>query len=359
METTPREINNSVVFSSNTLLNIHKVTNVNGENIYQIDMGDCLRYVSPKNYIVYIGIIYNDVIHIFNLIEDGVFPEEFKNMFNNIDKAKIQILLGKLRTPDSNRIMRSILLFFQSIHDFLYIEKISCPKIIRLDAAKEIINSLNAQLNTKPGCESFRINIDYVFNLKEPSKITSYLEGNPYTLLLCLFINNMCVSSLTIKFDLMDARKMMIDSRTDTRYEGRKFNKLLRAVIIFIAKALDERKLFISSEAINPISALLMIKSFNAICKNGSGEILLDKMASFEDITSAIETQPNKSVLLTVDLNDINIQNAIEVFTRTISEINCAPIASAGGRRKIKRTIKKRTSKRKGKNRRKTKRTKK
>jgi hypothetical protein len=329
----PKEIKASVIFSANNVLNIQKLTNVNGKNIYQIDMGDCLRYISPENSPVYIGIIYNDILHIFNLIEDGEFPDDFKVLFKNIDEAKVRILSGKLRTADSNRIMTHLLQFFSSIHDFSYIQNFHCSKLINLEIAKAVINDLNVELNKT--CPNFKINIDYIFNLAEPSFVTSFLPHNPYTLLLCLFNDNNCVSSLTIKFDLMDTRKMEFDSRTDIRYEGRKFTKLLISVIIIIAKALDERKQFIKIEAINPIIAYLMIKSFNAISTNNAGETILDKTLSFEDIKSTIEVQPNKSVFSTVDLNDTNIQNAHDVFNSTIESINCGPIA--GGNLKTKR----------------------
>lgn len=331
----------AVVFSPNSLLNIQYLTKVNDKNIYQIDMGDCLRYISLENYTVYIGIIYNDIFHIFNLIEDGVFLDDFKALFKNIDETKIKHLSGKLRTPDSIRITTQLLQFFKSIHDFSYIKKNPCQKLINLDVAKGIVNNLNFELNKT--CPNFRINIDYIFNLENPSSVVAFsslASQDPYTLLLCLFNGNNCVASLTVKFHFMDARKMDIDSKTDTRYEGRKFNKLLRCVLIIIAKALDERKQFISSEAINPISALLMIKSLNAVSKNDSGEIILDKSSSFEDITSTIEANPNKSVISVVELNDENIQNAQAVFNRTIQEINCGPLASnpddvkAGGKRK-------------------------
>jgi hypothetical protein len=204
-----------------------------------------------------------------------------------------------------------------------------------LDIAKAVVNDLNVELNKT--CPNFKINIDYVFNLKEPSFVTTYSPPMVDTLLLCLFNDNNCVASLTVKFHFMDARKIDIDSRTELRYEGRKFNKLLRSVLIIISKALDERKQFISSEAINPISALLMIKSLNAISKNYAGEIILDKSSTFEDIKSAIEVAPNKSVISIVELNDENIQNAQEVFNRTIQEINCGSLdedVKSGGKRK-------------------------
>ena len=325
MEQTP-----AVVFSPNSLLNIQYLTKVNDKNIYQINMGDCLRYISPDNSPVYIGIIYNDALHIFNLIEDGVFSDDFKALFKNIDETKIKHLSVKIRTPDSIRIVTQLLQFFNSIHDFSYIPKMPCPKLINLDIAKAVVNDLNIELNKT--CPDFKINIDYVFNLEESSFITSYSPPMVDTLLLCLFNGNNCVSSLTVKFHFMDARKMDIDSRTDSRYEGRKFNKLLRSVLIIIAKALDERKQFVSSEAINPISALLMIKSLNAVAKNAVGEIILDKSSTFEDISSAIEAAPTKSVISIVELNDENIQNAQAVFNRTIQEINCGPLA--GGKRK-------------------------
>ena len=333
METKSKE--QSVFFSSNSLLNIQYLTRVNNKNIYQIDMGDCLRYISPDNSPVYIGIIYNDILHIFNLIEDGVFSDDFKSLFKNINETNIKHLSGKLRTSDSIRITTQFLQFFNSIHDFSYIPKFPCHKLINLDIAKAVVNDLNVELNKT--CPNFKINIDYVFNLKEPSFVTTYSPPMVDTLLLCLFNDNNCVASLTVKFHFMDARKIDIDSRTELRYEGRKFNKLLRSVLIIISKALDERKQFISSEAINPISALLMIKSLNAISKNYAGEIILDKSSTFEDIKSAIEVAPNKSVISIVELNDENIQNAQEVFNRTIQEINCGSLdedVKSGGKRK-------------------------
>jgi len=353
------QIDSSVIFSSNSKINLQKITNVNNKNVYQIDLGDCIRYISPENSPMYIGIIHNDMLNIFNLIEDGVFDESFKLLFKNIDKTKVQILAGKLRTADSNRIISQIIQFFNSIHDFSYIQKFSCPKFINLDAAKAVINDLNIELNKI--CPDFKINIDYFFNLKESSIVTTYSPPVVDTLLLCLFNGNNCVSSVTVKFNFMDPRKIDIDSRTDIRYEGRKFNKLLRSVIIIISKAFDERKQFITSEAINPISAYLMIKSLNALSINSSGE-LLDKTSTFDEIKTAIESQPNKSIISTVELSVENIENAKAVFNRTITEINCASLFAeaisdvntdikSGGKRKNKQSFKR-------KNRRKSKKSK-
>jgi hypothetical protein len=345
-----QEINETpyVVFSPNSLFNIRYLTNVNDKNIYQIDMGDCLRHISFENYTVYIGIIYNDTFYIFNLIEDGIFTDDFKNLFKNIDKTKIQILSGKLRTTEYN--LRQISQFFKSIHNFSYIKKKPCKKLINFDVAKAIINDLNVELNKT--CPNFRINIDYIFNLEDHSFVTIFPSLTlhdrytyPYILLLCLFNGNNCVSSITINFDLMDSRKIDIDSRTDIRYEGRKFNKLLRCVLIIIAKALDERKQFISSEATNLISALLMIKSLNAVSKNDSGEIILDKSSSFEDIKSAMEEDPDESIISVVELNDENIQNAKTVFYRTIQEINCTNNRSGKKKRKNKTNKQNKTNK--------------
>ena len=59
-----------------------------------------------------------------------------------------------------------------------------------------------------------------------------------------------------------------IASRTDSKYEGRQFNKLLRAVIFVIGKFIKTYNntpiRIISSVAENPISAYLMIDTFDS-----------------------------------------------------------------------------------------------
>ena len=91
-------------------------------------------------------------------------------------------------------------------------------------------------------------------------------------MVLCLNYNNngisSCISSLTIEQSSFGDGVELV-SRTDDRYQGRQFNKLLRAVIIIIGSSIkyanDNAPIqFIVSIAENPISAYLMINTFKA-----------------------------------------------------------------------------------------------
>jgi hypothetical protein len=327
---------NIVVFSNNSLLNIQKKTNINGKNIYQVDLGRCLRYISTEDNIVYIGIIYNNALNVFNLIEDGVFTDDFKSEFEMINENRVlYILTNRITNSNDRTFYNSIIKFFESIPNFSYIGKdeLFCKDLINLDEAKEIINDLNIELNKT--CPNFKINVDYVFNFKDPSIVALFDPDDEYYrdhLLLCLFNGNNCVSSLTIhlnkNLDEDNSSEISFDSKTDEHYEGRKFNKLLRAVIIIIAKALDENARFILSGAINPISALLMLKNFNAI----SDVRKINKDSTFNDIKKVIDSSKYESVNTRVDLIDENVENARNVFNRTLNEINCSTNVVAGGK---------------------------
>jgi hypothetical protein len=140
---------------------------------------------------------------------------------------------------------------------------------------------------------------------------------------------------------------MTISSRTSKYYEGRKFNKLLRAVLLIIAKEINKKCQIINSYAINPISAFVMIKRLNAEFK---GRILLNKNSSFEDIKTFMDSNPDEGLLTKTELNAENIQNATAVFFETIREINCGPLVSeteskAGGKRKSKKYKRKKVKK--------------
>jgi disulfide oxidoreductase YuzD len=342
-----KEFKPNIILCSTTRFNIKKITNVNGDDIYQVDMGDCLRYITPDT--DYIGIIYSDTLYIFNLKEDEVFSKDFLQML----KEEIPEI-----TPETIKMWGDGFENFININDLITLYpslyNSNCPSLISLDSAKQIINELNTELNKT--CPSFKLNIDYVFNLKEESTVVSFadfLTTVPDDLLLCLFNDNKCVSSVSINIskDTLD-----ITSKTHIRYEGRKFNKLLRSVIIIIAKNLDESIQFIKSSAINPISAFLMLKSFNAISKNDEGEIILDKTSTFENIKTAIEESEYSNIDSIVELNEENIENAKAVFNSTIESINCGPLA--GGNMKTRRKSKKNKSKKNNFNKRKSKKNK-
>jgi hypothetical protein len=106
-----------------------------------------------------------------------------------------------------------------------------CASIVDLDKAKKTID----ELNTIMECKNFKISINYGFQMEKNTEIATLFAFESAQLLLCIFYDNNCVASLAIEY--IDG-KIIIDSKTKNEYEGKKLNKLLRSVVIIIAKQL-------------------------------------------------------------------------------------------------------------------------
>ena len=326
----------SDLFRPNSEFITRKITQVNEKYIYQINIDDCPRYISVNINIEYIGAIYNDQFHVFKLT-DGAIPEDFQAQFAYIDEEKINILSGKLKlktkTYDNIFAKEDIIDSLNNIPDFLFIstDEFECIDFKNLDTAKIIIEQLNVDLHRT--CPNFSLNIDYVFSLSDPSIVTTFTQPSPLanTILLCLFNGNNCVSSLELELydDILS-----ISSRTNELYQERKFNKLLRSVIIIIAKAIVPSFNSVESLAVNATSAYLMLHSFNAVYIDSTNQIVLDKNSSYEDI-KAVRDKP-KIIISRVELNDENIQNAVAVFNETIGRVNCGPLIATATNAKAK-----------------------
>jgi tyrosyl-tRNA synthetase len=142
-----------------------------------------------------------------------------------------------------------------------------------------------------------------------------------------------CISSIEIKY--LDTKTIEIMSRTNTKYEGKKYNKLLRAVIVIISNKLNIEKIISSAE--NPISAYLFLKYLNAIPDDTFKEYLLsNKILNENEILKIKENVNLKSILenykdenglfsmtLTIHVNTDNVYNAKNLFENTINEISC------------------------------------
>ena len=202
---------------------------------------------------------------------------------------------------------------------------------INLVDAKEAINNINNRIekfNTTNGCH-YKIEINYFYQMDKNAEITAHHELHPKTLLLCAFNNDICVSSIIIEYN---NGYITIFSRTKKQREGNKLNKLLRAVIIIIAKTIHADAKYILSEAVNPTSAYLMMKYFNA-----QGHDNTMKFSTYEEFSSYYRENYG-NLMLTVDLNSDNIANAENVFDKTINKLTC--IEKKGGKRNYLRSKK-------------------
>jgi hypothetical protein len=324
----------SVIFRPNSELTTQRITTINRQIVFRLIYDDCPRYISLNADIAFIGLIHDDKLHVFKLT-DGEITEGYKSHFLHITDEKIGILSNKHRPDNWQKIRKDIMNSFKDIPNFEFISyiKLQCVGFKNLDTAKQIITVLNADLHHT--CPDFSLNIDYVFSLPDPSLVSSYSENvKASKLLLCLFLDNNCVSSLEI--DIEDAHnKINISSKTNDLYQERKFNKLLRAVVIIIAQAIEPTIQIIVSEAINTISAYLMIHSFNAVYNDEQGVPILDKNSTYDEVFAAMKKAIGY-IDSTVYLTDENIQNAVAVFTETIGRVNCGPLTATATAKGLK-----------------------
>ena len=169
---------------------------------------------------------------------------------------------------------------FLITHNILYLTRHSChPTELNLKEAKEKLLQLNKALQQK--CSNLRLSIDYIYNHEENSLLEYYGHRQSPTaagawemadhLVLCLYINYHCVSSIVIE---IDGVKLTLASKTHKNYEGKKYNILLRSVLIIISNLLSPNIEGIISIAENPKSAYILMHHFG-------GELLKDDDSFF------------------------------------------------------------------------------
>jgi len=305
-------------------------------NIYTYNTNtDCKRIFDLSRLIKYIGFIKEGRYYIVNL-NDEDFSETFKNNFQFINESTIQNTLEI--TKMMNRV-RNL--------DFKYINNFppDCTEIVDLNRARHYLGSLNEVLSNS----EYSIDIKYVFEMEQNTKVTSY-NFDIKDILLCMYNNSNCVASLTVSYD--DKKKQVwIDSRTNEFHGNKNLNKLLRAAIIIIAKSIYPNAMYVSSLALNPASAYLMIKYFHA-----SAHVELEEPGIIESVIFKDEHTPDSikkqlsekitqygGVFTNVELNETNIDNANRQFQKLRIKTN-------GGRsRKRRKTRGGRSRKRKRK----------
>lgn len=191
------------------------------------------------------------------------------------------------------------------------------------------------ELNEKMNCIDYRISIDYIFQMENNTEINLYQFNDNATstrLLLCIFnSNNACISSLIIDY-YEKIKSVVISSKTKIDYEGKKLNKLLRAICIIIANKLFPEIQYIKSDALNPISAYLMINVFNGRAYKRNGELF--NSTSYEEIQRYLDDNSREGIDIMVEINDENIENANNVFDEIIKDEKFECIKKAGGKSK-------------------------
>ena len=186
----------------------------------------------------------------------------------------------------------------------------------------ERLSELNKLLKDK--CQNLKFKIDNYHRL--PGKITSFsghaYKSYLYKLILCLYYNNDCISSIELVYK--GNNTIEINSETHIDHQGKKYNKLLRSAIIYICVILicnTEKITHIESRPIATITSYLLIKNFNVTLefknkesKKHYQEVIEEYKKRDEEITFKQIEGLGEIKLITIELTKENVTKAENIL---------------------------------------------
>ena len=308
---------------------------VNNSQIFKLKYPKCIKHFTLPDKDLHFKFLYlaypfenKGVLVKRNADTDTSNIETITSFFQNINLKPIDEYKQFIKKNQDFLTENKIITFI--MHDA------SCEKELKITKAKQQITELNKLLKKK--CSNLSLSLDYIYNMN--GHVSSYSKEID-TLLFCLNHSTKgCISSVEIFLD--DEGVIFINSKTKTEFEGKKYNKLVRAATIITAPLLGGKTL--NSISLNPISTWLLMDSFNAITTDKFLiEFLYDKdvLPSAEPdqiITKDVFTKELiqeyhdewGGVNLEIDLtNKANIKNAQDVFDKLLTtsrpskEIKC------------------------------------
>ena len=322
-----------LIFNKKNDFNLTLKHIVNDEFIFEILLNDCITFFTSQSQ--FIGIIYKDKLHVFNLDKDSdEIPEELINKLQeNINSIIKLIEHSKMSgTLNSLKILKIKNDLKTNIDNMEFFINPTCIRYINLDKVHQKLKKLNNQLNTF--CSNIKKNtlaLNYAYDLENYSSIiyqynTSSITTPVYAtfnaLLLCFFSENNCISQILLNIDMNEEQKLYltIDSDTKTDYGRRKLNKLLRAAVIILAKELNPDLQAVVSNAVNPISLHLLAKYFKAKVYNSetNEEYKFPKEnITYNDAEEYIKEYGG--AIVKIELTEENIKNAETIFNELIT----------------------------------------
>jgi hypothetical protein len=126
----------------------------------------------------------------------------------------------------------------------------------------ELIDS-NEKLQQKCGL-SYNLKISHYSKRDKDGAVYDETDSPDYDIILCLYHNDKCISSITGRYNHF-SNSMELLSKTDGKYEGKKYNLYLRTLFIYLMYFVRQppiKKIY--SYATNPISTYAMYKHFFA-----------------------------------------------------------------------------------------------
>ncbi len=197
---------------------------------------------------------------------------------------------------------------------------------------KEYLKDINKILSDFCHNETLKINFDY-FYMYDHEPVS--LFGIKNILLLCLMYDNKCVSS--IEMLISDDDFIVINSKTDTMFENRKYNKLLRSTMVQLMSLMNPKLKYIYSKAINPISAYTLFQIYPDINVDKEENTELYNYLKIKDLSYDEGNYVKKATLLelkelyqtvshinlTILINSKNIHSGYTKFENILTNIVC------------------------------------
>jgi hypothetical protein len=128
------------------------------------------------------------------------------------------------------------------------------------NALRSGLDDINQDLYKK--CDRSKYSIDLRRYENRDKDVVTYDEQNNYDLILCLYYNKKCISSVTGRYHAKD-NSMEILSKTHSDFENKKFNLYLRTAFIYLMCFVRPSIRTIYSFSENPISTYTMYKYFH------------------------------------------------------------------------------------------------
>lgn len=313
-----------IIIAPSRTFDLQQINIINKNIIYSITINGCIYYFLGQNK-KYLLVLINDEYYMLKLDEshkdiDMTLLEDIKQQLPINDVMKKRSLIKYLRRTD-----------------ILYFRYDVCHKSLDLRRAQAKVLELTRILQTK--CPNLSLHLDYIYNMHPPNNrfvLWGTIYPNPYLLVLCLYNEHGCISSISIN---LEDESINIGSVTDSKFEGKKYNKLLRCVIILISVLLPLHISRIISGALNPISAYLLLTYFGGIIpppaiESGNtnffrfletNSISITPETDYKELCKEFEkTNGEFELVVYIELTQENIANAERKFHAILDEILCS-----------------------------------
>jgi len=272
------------------------LTKENDSYIKLIDREYDIDYLFEIGQIIYIYDKLRNILFFIN--EEGDIDLNHERYLDILEQYRSETSLPRLILSLKN--VRNI--------KFRKLSELSNCASLNIDEINIKLDELNLLLQKKEPHLSLKLNKTYLL----PGNITSYFQ-EPNMVLLCLYYNDDCVSSIGLQFKKNNI--IEISSRTLKSMEGRKYNKLLRSIILIISTIIlcNQQKIeYIYSAAENPISVWLLISNFNCI--------VTDEIKGFVKVETSSEDNPYTQKELSDDFKE-GFMEEIEILVPINEEL--------------------------------------